>query len=109
MARVILIKCFPLTMLELYQIHLSNMQYLYDEFEQSYVVFPKKKYLDEINSIDDVDWIVFNMMDRQDKGYSNQLGLMVEFELDEKFIEEQSKEQFLYWMMKESNSLIGVR
>ena len=74
---------------------LSNMEYLYDEFEQSYVVFPKKKYLDEINSIDDVDWLVFNMMDRQDKGYSNQLGLIVEFELDEKFTEEQSETIFV--------------
>ena len=74
---------------------LSNMLYLYDEFEQSYVVFPKKKYLDEINSIDDVDWLVLNMMDRQDKGYSNQLGLMLQFELDEKFIEEQSETIFV--------------
>lgn len=74
---------------------LSNMQYLYDEFEQSYVVFPKKKDLDEINSIDDVDWLVFNMMERQDKGYFNQLGLMVEFELDEKFIEEESETTFV--------------
>ena len=50
------------------------MLYWYDEFEQSYVVFPKKKYLDEINSIGDVYWGIFNMMDRQNKGYSNQKG-----------------------------------
>lgn len=98
---------------------LSNMLYWYDEFEQSYVVFPKKKYLDEINSIGDVYWGIFNMMDRQNKGYSNQLVLVVEFELDEKFIEEEQSEtifvldderiKFPYWSeITENNSaLIG--
>jgi hypothetical protein len=98
---------------------LSNMLYKYDEFEQSYVVFPKKKYLDEINSIGDVYWGIFNMMDRQNKGYSNQLVLVVEFELDEKFIVEEQSEtifvldderiKFPYWSeITENNSaLIG--
>ena len=66
---------------------LSNMLLLNDEFEQSYIVFPKKDYVEKINASKQLKWFTMTIMARESKDYSQILTLQLALAPNSEFVE----------------------
>ena len=66
---------------------LSNMLLLNDEFEQSYIVFPKKDFVDKINASKQLKWFTMTIMARESKDYSQILTLQLALAPNSEFVE----------------------
>lgn len=70
---------------------LSNMLLLNDEFEQSYIIYPKKDFLDSINASKQLKWFTMTAMSRESKGYALILSLQLALAPNSGFIEEDNE------------------
>ena len=70
---------------------LSNMLLLNDEFEQSYIIYPKKDFLDSINASKQLKWFTMTAMSRESKGYALILSLQLALAPNSDFVEEDNE------------------